>query len=124
MSSLTYVDKTPHTVTSSDIVAMASIIVSLVYPAALLLNAIGVVFYSFTVGSSRPFPWLGLIYTVIDYAAAPVILAAIILGHLALIRAHTWRRLAKTGILIGYVSLAELVLAFVVVVGVSALSSH
>jgi hypothetical protein len=58
MTSPTNRDTKPAGRTSSDIAAMVSFLASLVFPVALVLNAIRIVIYSFTVGRSQPFPFL------------------------------------------------------------------
>src|SRR5260221_3310197 len=98
---------------------MASFMASLVFPVALILNAIHVVIDSFTSGRSQPFPFLALVYTTLDFCAFPVILFAIILGHVALIGAGACRRLAKLGLIMAYGSWAGLPPLAVVVIAVS-----
>jgi hypothetical protein len=112
MANPTTQHKQPSARTPGDILAMASFVVSLVFPVALLIHAVGVVISRFTTEHSQPFPFLALIYAALDYYAIPVIVLALLLGHVAVARADAWRLFAKRGLIIAYASFAGLVLLF------------
>lgn len=94
--------------TRGNTLAIVSISLALLYPVTLIINDIVIlVKYS---SAPLPFPVAARTYTVLDYIAIPIIVAAIVLGHLALAGERAQRRVAKASLIIGYVSLAGLVM--------------
>lgn len=99
--------------------AWLCLVVALLFPLSILLNAAVLLV---RVGLTYP---LVFIYNAVDYFGLPVLLLAIVLGHLSQLAAirlpspPVKRRLARIGLWIGYLSLVFIVVAFAVALEVS-----
>lgn len=97
----------PIRMARGDVLAVVSFVLALLYPVALIVNDVVIIVRY--VSGPFPFPAAALTYTVLGYLAIPVLVVAIVLGHIALASARMWRRLARVGLIAGYVSVAGLV---------------
>lgn len=97
--------------TRGDALAAISAALALFYPAALLINDIAIIVRY--IGSSLTFRDVATTHMMLDFFGAPVLLAAIVLGHFALASARRRRGLARASLVIGYVSLAGLVMTVI-----------
>ncbi|MBF6591938.1 MAG: hypothetical protein IVW57_15625 [Ktedonobacterales bacterium] len=98
------------------VLAWVSLGLALLFPVALVVNAVTLVASS--ARGPRPFPWLLLVYTGLDYLVIPVILAAIVAGHTALMLTSggAGYRPAKVALNIAYPLLIALVgMLFIVI---------
>jgi hypothetical protein len=112
----------PHArtrVTLANGLAWLCLLVALLFPLGILLN--GAVLLA-RVGLGYPLVFL---YNALDYFGLPVVLLAIVLGHLSQLAAirlpspPVKRHLARTGLWIGYLSVVFIFVAFGVVLEVS-----
>jgi hypothetical protein len=104
--------------TISSVLAWLCLALALLFPLGMLLNA-GVLLV--TAGLAYP---LAFVYNALDYLGMLVAVLAVVLGHLARLAAGgqpglaPQRRIARTGLIIGYGSLAFIVVVLVMLIAV------